>query len=235
VTATGSTMNNQEQNSRLLREGGQAFFGAVTASLSHEINNVMAIIGELSGLLGDLTAGAAPDRPLKPERITSIAGRVTDQVTRGKRLVKRLNRFAHTVDHPVASLELGETMELITTICRRFADLVKAELQADFPDGELVIENSAFGLMQAVHLCIERSLAAAPDGGNRVTASFAATDDGCRITVTSELPPPEDERTTERLAYLDLLMAELGGRADVTPQRFTLFLPRARADRQAIV
>lgn len=228
-------MNDQQQNNRRLREGGQAFFGAVTASLSHEMNNVMAIVGELSGLLGDLTAGATPDRPLKPERVSGIAGRVQDQVERGKLLVKRLNRFAHTVDHPVTAVDVGETMELITAICRRFATLARAELETEFPETELVIENSPFGLMQAVHLCIERSLAAAPEGGNRLTVGFAPTGDGCTISITSDRPAPDDERTAERLAYLDLLMAELGGRAETTPTHYTLSLPRSRPDRQDIV
>lgn len=42
-----------EAKDLLLREKGFGFSGAITASLSHEINNVFAIINELSGLLED--------------------------------------------------------------------------------------------------------------------------------------------------------------------------------------
>ena len=44
------------------RQNGFAFFGAITASLSHELNNVLATIKELSGLLEDLVHAVKPER-----------------------------------------------------------------------------------------------------------------------------------------------------------------------------
>ena len=40
-----------------------AFFGKVNASISHELKNVMAIIAETAGLLGDLSEMARGERP----------------------------------------------------------------------------------------------------------------------------------------------------------------------------
>ena len=42
-----------DPRSTLLRLGGFGFFGAITASLSHEMNNVLATVNELGGLLGE--------------------------------------------------------------------------------------------------------------------------------------------------------------------------------------
>jgi hypothetical protein len=42
-------------NWELLGETGLQFFGKMSASISHEIKNVMAIINENAGLLEDLT------------------------------------------------------------------------------------------------------------------------------------------------------------------------------------
>jgi len=226
-------MDQEHPTSRLLREEGIAFFGAITASLSHEINNVLAIVSELSGLLGDLVHGAAAGRPLDPERLSGIAKRVSDQVERGKRLVKRLNRFAHTVDQPFTTVNVGETMELITTLCRRFADLKKVTLETEFPAEELIIESSAFGLMQAVHLCIDLALEAGEEGSNTVTTGYnRAEDDGCTIFVTGTAEVPLDERAVARLAYLAVLLEDLGGTVVGTPQtdprRFVLHAPRKR-------
>lgn len=226
-------MDQEHPNSRLLREGGLAFFGAITASLSHEINNVLAIVGELSGLLGDLTHGAAAGRPLDPERLLSISGRVTDQVERGKRLVKRLNRFAHTVDQPITALSVNETMELITTLCQRFAGLNKATLETEFPNDELVIESSAFGVMQAVHLCIDLALNTGEENANTVTAGFnKAADDGCTFVISCTAEVPLDQRANNRLSYLELLMKDLGGTVICSPGsgpcRFELHTPRQR-------
>ena len=43
-----------------------AFFGKVSASISHELKNVMAIISETAGLLGDLSAMARGVQPSTP-------------------------------------------------------------------------------------------------------------------------------------------------------------------------
>ena len=93
--------------------------------------------------------------------------------------------------------------------------------------------------LSIVALSLSGLLAAAPEGGNRLTVGYGPADDGCTISITSDRPAPDDERTARRLAYLDLLMAELGGRVEVTPEstpsEYTLYLPRSRPDRQAIV
>ena len=44
-----------ENRNEILKEKGLAFFGEITASVSHEINNAISIINEYSGLLEDLT------------------------------------------------------------------------------------------------------------------------------------------------------------------------------------
>jgi len=221
-------MDQDSERNRRLRQGGFAFFGAVSASLSHEINNVLAIVSELSGLLGDITTGAAQGRPLDPERLSRMSERINGQVERGKRLVKRLNRFAHSVDQPMGAVDLADAMELITTICRRFADLQRATLDTDFPDQSVVVQSSAFGLMQAVHLCFDLCLGDGGDEGRSVTVGFSAADGGGTIRVSSSAPLPENERAAERLEYLDLLMAEIGGSAKICESGFELFAPQQR-------
>jgi signal transduction histidine kinase len=224
--------------SRLLRERGMTFFGTITASLSHEINNVLAIVGELSGLLGDLIHGAASGRPLDAGRLAGISSRINDQVERGKQLVKRLNRFAHTVDQPVTAVSVNETMELITTLCQRFARLKKVSLETAFPEQDLVIESSSFGLMQAVQLCIDLALSACLEGTGTVIAGFDPTADGCVIFITCTEPIPLDQGTTDRLSYLSLLMTELGGRLicslETVPCRFMLHAPRKHGSGQQL-
>lgn len=223
-------MNQDSTNSRLLCEGGLAFFGTINASLSHQINNVLAIVSELSGLLGDLSHGAASGRPLDPERLISLSGRISDQVARGKQFVKRLNRFAHTVDQPVTALDAVETFELVTTLCQRFAELKKATLETVIPEQSIVVESSSFGLMQAVHLCLDLALKAGTEGSTTITAGCEPADEGCLLVVTSTDDIPLDQNTMDRLSYLSLLMDDLGGRIDSTPEtdprRFVLYIPR---------
>ncbi len=220
-------MDVENRRNEHLRLKGLAFFGAISASLSHEINNVLAIVGELSGLLGDLAHGTP-----NSERLNSIAGRATEQVSRGKRLVKRLNRFSHAVDQPVAQVSLIETLELITIICRRFADLRNAKLENNSPDEDLVLETSAFGLMRAVHICIDLALGSGDEMQNRVSVDFEAVDQGCHFTVTSRAPISLGPDQAGKVEDLKLLMTDLCGRVVATPERapyrFVLYLPRRR-------
>ena len=80
-----------------------AFFGTITAGLSHELKNVIATINEYNGLLDDL-AQAAARRPLDPERLRQICGKITKQIERGESLILGLNRFAHSMDEPIRDI-----------------------------------------------------------------------------------------------------------------------------------
>ncbi|MEE4112297.1 MAG: hypothetical protein V2I40_05740, partial [Desulfobacteraceae bacterium] len=48
-----------------------AFFGKVNASISHELKNVMAIISETAGLLGDLSEMARGGGSVDPDMLIS--------------------------------------------------------------------------------------------------------------------------------------------------------------------
>jgi len=61
------------EQERLLKDEGLAFFGAITASISHELNNVIAIIDQSAGLLNDLLAGAQYGRPITNEKLERIS------------------------------------------------------------------------------------------------------------------------------------------------------------------
>jgi len=138
-----------------LREKGFGFFGAITASLSHEINNVLAIINELSGLMDDFFCAAEQDAPLNIERLKGTTKRIAAQVERGQELVKRLNKFAHTVDDNQATVMLNETVLAITTLCRRFGVLRRVELETNLHETSPKIVGSAFDLQHIIFRCID--------------------------------------------------------------------------------
>ena len=81
-----------------LHEEHLRFFGRMTASLSHDINNVFSTINELAGLIHDLDALARQGDRIAPDKIRSLTERISAQVGRGEILIKQLNRFAHAVD-----------------------------------------------------------------------------------------------------------------------------------------
>ncbi len=109
------------------REDATAFFGQVTASTTHEIQNVLAIIKENAGLMEDFIL-MNPDNSPDPnssglmENITKCIGKIKGQAYRGVDLTSGLNAFAHTTDMVCAPVNINEiTQKLIFLTKRLFA------------------------------------------------------------------------------------------------------------------
>ena len=104
-------------------ELGLDFFGNMTASISHELKNALAIVNENAGLLGDLALLMEKGRPLSPERLVSLAGNIRRQVQRADDIIRRLNRFAHSAHEPAASTDLGEVLAFTVALADRLATM----------------------------------------------------------------------------------------------------------------
>ena len=59
---------------------GILFFGKVSASVSHEIKNVLAIINESAGLLEDFSLMAEQGIALDPVRLRTLSENIRKQV-----------------------------------------------------------------------------------------------------------------------------------------------------------
>src|SRR5210317_653059 len=89
-----------------------AFFGKVSASISHELKNVMAIISETAGLLGDLSDMASTGKPIAPDMLKSCTDSIVEEIQRGFSTIRQMNRFAHSVDTPAESVNLMDILDL---------------------------------------------------------------------------------------------------------------------------
>ena len=107
-----------DQWETIAREGFQ-FFGKMSASISHEIKNALAIINESAGLLEDFSLLAEKGRPIDPERLKLLARSVSKQVQRADGLVKKMNRFAHSADDAIRIFDLGEILDLVVSLVQR--------------------------------------------------------------------------------------------------------------------
>ena len=105
------------------------FFSAVTASVTHELNNILAIINQTGGLLEDLMYGADETVTLAPEQLKRITERLEKQSSRGIETIKKLNKFAHNCDEVNVAFDLKEITGGIVALSQRFADLCQVKLQ----------------------------------------------------------------------------------------------------------
>jgi C4-dicarboxylate-specific signal transduction histidine kinase len=199
-----------------LRHADQEFFGRVTAGQSHEIVNVLNIINEYAGLLRDLTQAAERGQPADPARFYQLVEKIKVQVARGESLCRDLNRFAHSVDVRVASIDLRELVERVLVIAKRRARLCRTSLEAELPQRSITMDVDPFDLQHLLYSCLEIALDASTEI-RRVTVCCSATESAAEICVISGDPVPEVETLHQRLALLELLLDELGGHLVTVP------------------
>jgi len=108
----------KEEKQTLAMDGAQ-FFGEMTASISHEIKNVMAIINENAGLLEDMVAMHRQGVPFPAERIEKLAQSVRRQIARADDIIQTLNRFGHSADHARETVDVGETVQFMMNLTSR--------------------------------------------------------------------------------------------------------------------
>jgi len=100
----------------LLQYDRLAFFGQINASISHELKNVMAIISETAGLLSDLSDMASKGSTVAPDMLASCTTSIAEEIERGFATIRQMNRFSHSVDIPVQSVNLAEVLELVINL-----------------------------------------------------------------------------------------------------------------------
>ena len=139
----------------IIGEAGLQFFGKVSASISHEIKNVMAIINESAGLMEDLTVLAEKGMPIDPQRLKTHAGKIMSQIRRADGIIKNMNRFAHSADEGVKSIELGETVALVTSLSERFAAMKGITLDLKTASKGVTLRTNPFLLINLIYLCLD--------------------------------------------------------------------------------
>ncbi len=98
-----------------------AYLAAMTASATHEVRNVLAIIKESAGLVDDLVQVFGRKGTLNEEKVSQALARIEIQVKRGADILTNLNRLSHTLDEDLARVELGREVEQLVFLSQRFA------------------------------------------------------------------------------------------------------------------
>lgn len=111
-----------------LLEQGLTFYGTITASVSHELNNVVSIIDQTTGLLEDMIAAVERGKPISADRLEHIAGSLRKQTVRGLNIIKHLNEFAHSSDVPRRRYDVVESVVNVVELSRRLADMKRVEI-----------------------------------------------------------------------------------------------------------
>ena len=193
-------------------ETGLQFFGKMTASISHEIKNVMAIINESAGLLEDYSLMAEKGMPIDPERLKVVSDRVTNQIRRADSITKNLNSLAHSVDEFRKSVDIRETLELAVGLTGRFADMRSVILDFQPPSDFLAVITSPFHLLNLIWQVLDFAIDAS-GAGKRVGLTFETGQTSVKIRFTGiealTNEPSTVFPTAKEAALLDMLGATI--------------------------
>lgn len=184
-----------------------AFFGEITASVTHELNNVLAIVEQSAGLLDDMIAGEERGFPLSVDRLKATSSSVQKQTQRGLEMVARLNHFAHTADSARAVFDANEVLSNFVDLCRRLVHLKKLELEFRPATVQVRMEGNPFVLQQTLFIALRAALAGTTDGSTIVIENRTDSKDvEICVNYPGSVVPDRD-----RMAMIDALARQMNG------------------------
>ncbi|BDV01423.1 hypothetical protein TDMWS_15080 [Thermodesulfomicrobium sp. WS] len=139
--------------------------GAMTAMTTHELQNILAIIRESAGLLGDIldinAKVALQHRPKIHEALEHIA----TQVDRGKRLLTAMNRLGHATDvEQQESCDLSPQVAALMDLCQRPARLKEIQLRFTPAGQPLPVRTSAMDVFSRGFTVLRAAIDLCPAG-----------------------------------------------------------------------
>lgn len=195
------------EDEHLLLHSGLAFFGALAASVSHELNNVISIVDQTAGLLQDMVVGEERGVPMSLERLSTAVGTVRRQTERGLGIIQRLNKFAHSADKPVSGFEVSEVMRNLVALSERLAGLKRAAIRLEDNPEPLSVNASPFFLQQTVFRIFQLALASA-ERDDEIRVAIGAESNGVNINIACPRELPVEGGVLEDL---DTLASQIPG------------------------
>jgi len=195
------------------------FFGNVSAAISHEINNRIAVINEKAGLLTDLSMMMAQGREIDIGRFEVQSKKIVEQVRLAKQTVRNLNRFAHSVDVQHTRIEAAELVEFVVSLYARKAATAEATLSISESPEPVTITSSPFFLETLIGRGIDVALSRI-DEAKTVVIGVEATREGLAVRfgglagLTEPIEFPEENQDVP--ALLECLGARYRSEPDGT-------------------
>lgn len=145
-------------------------FAGISAIITHDIRNNLAIINENGGLLDDLVLMAGEHGAVPNNKARQIAANINEQVAQANRLMHHLNQFAHSNDTPTATLNVQEALGTMIALTRRKAAANKIVVTTE-GEGDLLLTTSPLLLESLLYLCLTDMYATSAEGNNLVVTT----------------------------------------------------------------
>jgi len=184
----------------------------MTASATHEVRNVLAIIKETAGLIGDLVHLQSESGRLDAEKVHRSVARVDAQVKRGADILTALNRLSHALDHDVRSLAVGEELEQVVFMSERFARKRRQTVTLSEADREAWVQAHPLHFQMALFATLKRCLDELPEGSGILAGVRSKEQEvGVEFRVDPERHPGGGLDPAAGWTEVEALVSEVGG------------------------
>lgn len=197
------------------------FMGRITAGVTHELQNVLAIIKETSGLMDDLTLLCEETPDYIKERYQRSIKAINQQVLRGTNLLSNLNGMAHNSDHATTDIDIYKIIYQLTQLINRYTQSRQIELSIEQPDPPIHLKTHSILFQLAVSHALEYGInSLCPNGSIHIRLENSAPNTviclNCRGDFQSQhkLNPTTGDTVWNSLKNV---LKSLGGEVEINP------------------
>ncbi len=152
-------------------ESGLEVFGRLSASFTHDLKNILAIINENAGLLEDLCFMLEKEGFPNLEKFRKTVGKVQVQIKRADLLIKTMNTFSHGNDDELATVSLEDHVRVLLLLTKRLQDRSGVTVEVESTEEPLELVTKPFFLHCLIWLWLESIMSSCSEE-NRVRISL---------------------------------------------------------------
>jgi C4-dicarboxylate-specific signal transduction histidine kinase len=192
------------------------FIGKITAGVTHEVNNVLASIREISGLLTDILSMTDEKSFPRKEKFHTSLEKIQNQVQRGVKLTSQLNKFSHLSDSNKTEIDLKDSIDHLIFLTERFARIKNVSLIHQLSNQTVTLISDPLKLQMAIFISIAYLLNHLSNAGE---ISFSQEKKGteclisisCKGEILNKQTIFKDSSSIEELVSLKSIMEKLSG------------------------
>ncbi len=185
---------------QVLQAERMAAVGRVASGLAHEINNPLAVIGEIAGFLGSLIDdGAGSDEAELRQELAEGLPKIIKQVKRVREITRRLLTFARKTEAWVDVADVNVSLDEILPFLRKEANLARATIHRDYQEDLPRVPVEEMQLQEVfINLITNAIHAVARNNGGNIWLTTSREGKKVVITVKDD-GPGIDESVRDRL------------------------------------
>ena len=205
-------------------------FSMISASISHEIKNCLAIINETAGLLEDYGHMLGDEGAVPVEQTNPAATSVMKQVNRANLIMKEFNTFSHNTDEPFKTVDCRELVDLLICLSKREAAGKKLTVQHIKKDHPVSLRVDITAIESLIYLCLLQIYRLAKNSAT-ISLDISMENNSVTFTIKADSFTTDREETDSRCVTL---ADHLDGSCEQHDERVVISIPLHQQDRISV-